>query len=268
MKKLNLAVTLLAVITLSACTSATAPDDVDAKDAVSAQPFQVGSQPKAGTEPTKSSAVREYFDAFASQEAEPMRAAAEDAAEGSMAQDYLVHQANIAEAYDANGYSGEAQTADYDNHVVNVSSPDYTTKYADIKFDGEKVASFTIDGKDVSERLVVGDGEAVESSDGLVSFEVLSAYKSISDDLFVAVKYATDDRSMDFGYQASYRDPSGRQINDSDSVTPSTIVADSYQLGIVIFPGAEIGGTMQLNYGSGDDGEFVFGDVAVPLPEK
>lgn len=268
MKNLKIELAALAVIALSACTPAAAPNDTDAKEAATARPFQADSQPKADSEPAESVAVKEYFDAFASQEVERMRAAAENVPEGSMAQDYLVHQANVVESNDANGYPSDVQTAEYDKDVVNVVSADYTTEYADIKFDGEKIASFTIDGKEMSERLVVGDGEEVESSDKLVSFEVLSAYKSISDDLFVVVKYATDDRPMDFGYQASYRDPSGRQINDSDSINPSTIVADSYQLGIVIFPGAEIGGTMQLNYGSNDDDPFVFEDVEVPLPKK
>lgn len=268
MKKLNLALALLAAIALSACTQAAAPQETDAKNAASAQPFKAGSQPRVGSEPSKSVAVRDYFDAFASQEATAMRAAAKGAAEGSMAQDYLRHQANIAEANDANGYLYEPETVDYDDGVVSVSSSEYTTEYAGIEFDGEKVASFTVDGKDISERLVVGDGKAIVSSDSLASFEVLSAYQSISDDLFVVVKYATEKRQMDFSYQATYRDPSGRQISDSDSTIPRTIVPDSYQLGIVVFPGAEIGGSMQLHYGNGDDGEFIFEDVDVPLPAK
>lgn len=262
MKTLNIALASLAVIALSACTPTTAPDTTEANGAATSQPFQADSAP------AEVVALEEYFDAFAAQETEPMRDVAKNAAEGSMAHDYLVHQANVFDSNEANGYPSTPQTVEYKNGFVEIYEDDYSTKYADIKFDGEKIASFTIDGIDVSERLVVGDGESVESSDMLVNFEVLSAYKSISDDLFVVVKYSTNDRPMDFGYQATYRDPSGRQIDDSDSINPSSIVADSYQLGIVIFPGAEIGGAMQLNYGSGDEGAFVFDDVEVPLPKK
>lgn len=268
MKKLNIALASLAVIALSACTAGTAPDDTDVNGVATSQPFQAGSQPKADSESAESVSVREYFDAFAGQGIEEMRTAAENAAAGSLAQDYLVHQANVVEANTANGYGGEEQSADYKKDVVEVASYDYTTKYADIEFDGGKIASFTIDGKDVSDRLVVGSGDAVETSDGLARFEVLSVYQGISDDLFVVVKYSTQDRPMDFGYQATYRDPSGRQIQDTDSIVPDSIVEDSYQLGTVIFPGAEIGGVMKLNYGSGDEGAFVFEDVEVPLPKK
>lgn len=267
MKKLNIAFASLAVIALSACTPATAPNDTGVDGAATSQPLQVDSRPKADSAPAEVVAVKEYFDAFAGQEVEEMRAAAEHASAGSLAQDYLVHQANIVEANTANGYGGEEQSADYKKDVVEVASYDYTTKYADIEFDGGKIASFTVDGKDVSDRLVAGSGDAVESSDKLASFEVLSAYQSISNYLFVVVKYKTNDRPADFGYTATYRDPSGRQINDSDSVTPSSVAEDSYQLGTVIFPSAMIGGTMKLHYTNDDDGAYVSDDVEVPLPK-
>lgn len=268
MKTLNIALASLAVVALSACSSGTGTVDSDAKDAATAQPFQAGSQPNADSQPAESVSLKEYFDAFAGQQVEEMKAAAENAAAGSLAQDYLTHQANIAEANMANGYGAEEQSVDYKKDLVELAGYDYTTKYADIDFDGGKIASFTVDGRDVSDRLVVGSGEAVETSDKLARFEVLSAYQSASDHLFVVVKYTTNDRPMDFGYQATYRDPSGRQIQDSDSIIPDSIVEHSYQLGTVIFPGAEIGGAMKLNYGSGDEGAFVFEDVEVPLPKK
>lgn len=268
MKKLNVALASLAVIALSACSTAVAPDDTDVNGAATTQPLQADSRPMVDSAPAEAVSVKEYFDAFAGQGVEEMRTAADNAAAGSLAQDYLVHQANIGEASTANGYGVEEQSVDYKKDAVEITSFDYTTKYADIEFDGGKIASFTIDGKDVSDRLVVGSGEVVETSDELASFEVLSAYQSISNYLFVVVKYKTNDRPADFGYTATYRDPSGRQINDSDSVTPSSVVEESYQLGTVTFPSATIGGTMKLHYTNDDDGSYISDDVEVPLPKK
>lgn len=266
MKKFSLVLAAASIVALSACGTDPSPQSGTSGGADKTQ--AAGDSPK-GSEAT---AVREYFDAYAASEPEDMRAAGEKAVTGSVAQKYMTHQANVIEANDAAGYERYVQDATYDDGTVSICyEGEDCAKYADLSFDGDQLSSFTVDGKDISDRITLGDGSTVESKN-VAGFEVLSSYQAVEGSLLAVVRFYAYDRPISFSYTPTYRKPSGQQIDSAESDLPSRVAPESNQDAVVIFPNSENGGDLHLKFATDDDEDEVAGDlivetVEVPLPK-
>lgn len=269
MKKISLSLATAVIIVLSACGSSPAPSSDNSDLADQSQP----GKEKSWSEASVSTAAKEYFDAYAASEPEEMRAASENAVQGSAAQAYMIHQANVIEANDATGYERYVQEAHYNDGSVSVCyEGDECGEFADITFEGNKLSSFTVDGRDVFDRIALGDGSVVKYKNN-AGFEVLSSYQSAEDSLFAVVRFYAYDRPINFSYIPTYRKPGGQQIDSTDSDLPSRVAANSNQFGVLIFPNSEIGGDLHLKLSNADNedevsGGHIFETVEVPLPRS
>lgn len=267
MKKISLTLAVFIVVALSACGSATSSNT--GPGASSTGSSMGGGNSVSDTD--KSSILKDYFDAYASADPDSMRSAAENAANGSVAQKYITHQSNIAEAYDASGYDRYVQDAKYSDESVSICGEDDDCgEFADLSYENSKLSSFTVDGNDISDRISLGDGSIVKSKE-VAGFEVLSSYQAVEGSLMAVVRFHAYDRPINFSYTATYRKPSGQQIEDVDSYLPSRVAADSNQLAIVIFPNSNNGGNLHLKFATDDDeegGELIVETVDVPLAQN
>ena len=201
-----------------------------------------------------------------------MRSAAENAATDSPAQKYMIHQANLVEADDANGHERYVQEAKYKDDAVSVCyEGDDCGEYSDLTFENGKLSSFSVGGKDVTDRVTLGDGSVMKYKDD-AGFEVLSSYQASEDALFAIVRFYAYDRPMEFSYVPTYRKPSGQQIDAADYDLPSRVAANSNQDGVLVFPNSENGGDLHLKLSNADDedevaGDHIFDTVEVPLPK-
>jgi hypothetical protein len=202
-------------------------------------------------------AAAEYFEKFATNDATQVQQAADLAAEGSFAAGYAQHRANIWNTNLDHGY-GAASPSQVDLEsaaavVCQPDAPEECSTFSDFTFRDGKLAGFTVDGVDISGRLVVGDGTIVKSQ-GVAGFELLSAYQSVRDESLTAVfRFHSYDRPIDTSYVAVYRDPTGRQVQDLESVLPSSLLPNSNQLAVLPFPRAGVGGEFVLKFATGDE---------------
>lgn len=267
MKKHSLAVVSVVVLALSACGSLPPAEAGDSSGKSQTQ----SPERDQSAESDSATVAKAYFDAYASSEPEGMRAAAANAAEGSTAQKYMTHQANIVEANDATGYERYVQEAVYNDGSVSVCyEGDECGEFGELTFEGSKLSSFTVDGSDISDRISLGDGSVVKSKD-VAGFEVLSSYQTAEGSLMAVVRFYAYERPLSFSYTATYRKPNGQQIDSHESELPSRVGADSNQDAIVIFSNSENGGDLHLKFATDDDEDEVAGDlivetVEIPLP--
>lgn len=229
-------------------------------------------QSSAGAEPQSSSPsyegnVEEYFDLMLRGEPEQSKRASELAAPSSPAEKYAVHRANVENAVADNGqdYSADESTTEYlDEAVEYCDGPEWCSVFSDFTFVDGKIESFTVDDVAIDDRIVVGGGE-IANYQSVVGFEFLSAYQSATDDsLQAVVRFHAYDRDISTNYIANYRDPSGRQILDQDSLIPSQINSNSNQLAFIGFPAAEVGGDLLLKFATDDDGPLIVETLSVP----
>lgn len=264
-KRFKLILAAASIVVLSACSTASSPGTSTADNVDETQ--------TAGDSfgESESTAAKEYFDAYAASDLEDMRAAGENAAKGSVAQKYMTHQANFIEANDAAGYERYVQDATYEEGKVSICyEGEDCGEFSDLSFEGGRLSSFTVDGKDISDRITIGDGSIVKSKD-VAGFEVLSSYQAVEGSLFAVVRFYAYGRPISFSYTPTYRKPSGQQIDSAESDLPSRVAPDSSQDAVVIFPNSENGGDLHLKFATDDDEDEVAGDlivetVQVPLP--
>lgn len=267
MKNIGLVLAVASLFALSACGATPVSNSHGSGDSEKAQ--SAGS----GTVENEASVVEEYFDAYASSDPEDMRNAGGKAAKGSVAQKYITHQANVVEANDAAGYERYVQEATYNDETVSICyEGEDCGEFTNLSFDAGKLSSFTIDGKDISDRIALGDGSVVKFKD-VAGFEVLSSYQSVEGSLFAIVRFYAYERPISFSYTPTYRKPNGQQIDSGESDLPSRVAPDSNQDAAVIFPSSENGGDLHLKFATDDDEDEVDGDlivetVEVPLPRS
>ena len=266
MKTIKLTFAAAAIFGLTACGSSASAGSDNAAGADDSQAN--GSRSQSAS--VSSSEVQDYFDAYAASDPEDMRAAVKHTAKDSPAQRYIVHQANNVEANDAMGYERYVQETKYKDGSVSICyEGDDCAEYSELAFEAGKLASFSVDGKDISDRVALGDGTVVKYKED-AGFEVLSSYHSASGNLVAVVRFYAYDRPMDFSYTATYRKPSGQQIESVDTDLPSRVAANSNQDAAVIFPTSENGGDLHLKLSNADDedevaGDHIFDTVEVPL---
>ena len=217
------------------------------------------SQSESPKPPATDEAIEPYVDAIASQDATQQRDAAKAAMHGSLAAAYATHQANVAEAALDGGYevSSPGDVTDQGDgfkacYTDDEGSPCYVYDAFKLSPAG-KVASFTIDGKPLAGRLVVGDGAAKTSALGNVT--LLSAYTTQTGALSVATKIRTKGEPIYIHDAAArYRAPDGRQRGQNMLTGPSEIGSDSTALVVFSFQGPiGFGGAMTVELNQKDN---------------
>lgn len=196
--------------------------------------------------------AKRFFDAIASSDPEKMAAVTDVAAPGSIAAAYLQEQSDVANAgIDAGSpyEGGEAQKVDggYEN-CVETGDADSCVTWANLEQVDGKLAKFTINDVDISDRIAIGDGTSVKAS-AAAQVEFLSAYKSIQADVvFVNLKVTSGKDAISLNsYSATYRGIDKRQSTATgDSTSTTELEADSTAYISLVFKASAIGGTVKL----------------------
>ncbi|SMY11128.1 hypothetical protein [Brevibacterium jeotgali] len=215
--------------------------------------------------PAPSSAVDEYFEAFSVDTPSQFEYAASLAAPGSIAEEYASYSALVSSALSDNGYSSSPSNfSPRESDVELCDQDDVCTIFADFEFDDEKLASYTVNGLSIDDRLLPGRGETTKFED-VAGFEILGSYQATSNDALQAViRFEAYERPISASYVITYRDPTGRQVDEEFSLKPSLVASDSNQLGYAIIPNAEVGGEFLLKFATDDDEPLVVETVTVP----
>lgn len=203
--------------------------------------------------------IDDFFKAIAKSDTDSLRSAASElAASDSFAEGYATHLANVTEADLDAGYSTEPseykKSSDgYQSCSEDLEGEEVCTEYTDLETQGGKLASFSVNGTPLEERLTLGDGSSVNAGE-LAKVELLSAYKSGRGDLFVVMKIDSRGEEVSpYVNQATYRAPNGRQSTaSSDSSYIDGLAPDSSATMYAIFPRAEVGGEVTLTVATTD----------------
>ncbi len=197
--------------------------------------------------------AKPYFQSLTSREPTEMARAARGSAPGSLAMAYMTHQMNGTNADLDGGLDTLEETLtekgnEFQSCSDNPESGD-TTCYTYNKFKvaaGGKLASFSINGKPLTGRVVLGGGKVVDSSVAKVTF--LSAYQTANGYLAVTVKLRAKDAPVVFyDPSATYRAPNGQQRALANQSGLSELAADSVGTQAFYFKGPlKFGGTMTL----------------------
>jgi len=228
----------------------------------------------AGSEDRASSEVVElYMEAVAEGSARSMDDALDFAAEGSVAEAYLIHQRGALVADQDAGYG--SQTFDSSLDEIDdgfelcetlLAGDEACYEYTDFELDDDQVSGFKIDGRDLGDRIVVGDGASVPIGD-VGSAKLLSAYQAASGNLFVVIEVSSGPGGLRLSdlYSSTYRSADGRQRSaDVNSSVASDLGPESLANVAVIFPDTGRGGTFNAVF-YGDD--FLTEHVlSVPIP--
>lgn len=203
------------------------------------------SPPSAAAQPP---GVREYVDALAARDdPDRMREGLEYAVSGSIAAQYLQHQANYSQARLEAGdplppYSVVALGDQL--HVCDMSGRSRCAELDNFHAANRKVIDLYVGGENPGPRLTVGDGEVV--TDGVVTGEFLTAYRTVYDDiLLVTVRITTTEAiTLDLP-QASY---DGTLLNPAPiaSYGASEMEADGTAIIALAFQNATAEGTLSL----------------------
>jgi hypothetical protein len=202
-----------------------------------------------------------YVEALASNDLVAMRQAQKAAADGSLAEAYMRHQANGNEAAVDGGYPEEAGEATKGDDTIRACyKPEGDSKttcyeYGDFKVDDDgELASFTIDGKELAGRLSVGDGTPTQTPLGAFVFD--TAYITQSGDLAVSGRIRTKNSPIFIEAMTNYRSPDGRVRAMSSSSGLSELPAQSRSSFTAYFTGPiKFGGEMNLAFVE-DGGEY------------
>lgn len=214
----------------------------------------------------------DYLEALASYsptEAEQMLDLAEP---GTFAHDYATHQVAtiraLADSGLTTGLEG-AVTVSASGDEIEVCDPENECNdYGDFETDPDSdlLTDFTIDGNDLDDRLVLGDGAAVSQAG--IDYTLISAYvAATSGALFVALD-VTNNTDFPFDpsvYSATYVGADGRQISAADGAGPTTLQPGATATVVGIFDGADLGGAVQLE-GFLDDPNFTITNHEIPVP--
>lgn len=183
---------------------------------------------------------------------------------GSVAYAYVSHLANVSEsALDGGNPYSDSQVDEVKDASFKLcddpSDEDTCSTFTDFKVDASgKIVDMRVNGKTISDRLTVGNGQSVSSKGS--KFKFLTAYKSItSNSLFVTVKIESGSKPISPNiYSASYRSPEGKQREATDAFGPTDLDANSNSIVTMVFKGVTAGGKVTLDGCVGKDCTAVF----------
>lgn len=196
--------------------------------------------------------IRRFFEAIAAYDPDKMKSVRTLAAPGSLAAAYLQEQSDASNALidagsgDDDGSNLNKVDGGYEN-CSDPSDPKNCVTWANFESVEGKLAKFTINDTDISDRITVGDGSKQKAGD-LATIEFLSAYKSVqSDQIFVNVRVTSNKQKIDLNaYSATYRGKDKRQSTATDATAPTELDADSTAYISMIFKASKVGGVAKL----------------------
>lgn len=209
-----------------------------------------------GKEPNLDEAIRGYIEGLASRRTSVAREALVYAAPDSVAYAYLLHQINVAEAALDGGQPLGEQTVETINggyELCDAVDATVCNEFTEIEAVDGLVTDLRINETSPGPRLAVGDGSVIDS-DG-VTAEFLTAYRSISGEiLFITIEVETGGQPAELNtYSATYRAPDGEQRQAANAWGPFEIGAKSTATIALLFPEAELGGTVTFDGYVGED---------------
>lgn len=125
--------------------------------------------------------------------------------------------------------------------VRRVLDETFCTTYTNFVGQDGKISNFDVQGRDLSERLIMGTGETVEGSDGS-EVEFVAAYRNAADSHLYFQYIVRSSTTPMYMPGVSYRNPDGRQSEAEDHVGAWDLAADSYSAYVATFPAGELGG--------------------------
>lgn len=248
-RKLGWVLTTVVLLAGAACGADTSPPAE--QSAVSQSPVPTVKQSSGATRPAAAPSASEYFELLSTNDSDNAAKAAELAAPKSLAAAYATHLAAVRGANEDGGNAEEADDLTVDGDVYQSCAADQDsddcTRWSGATFKDGRIASLTVNGKDISGRLTLGSGDKVAAGK-LGNVKFVSAYKSIaSDALFVTGVVDSNKEKITLGtYSASYRDRSGKQVTAYDGGGPGELDADSNTRIVMIFSKAKVGGMVTL----------------------
>jgi len=189
--------------------------------------------------------LRSYVDAIANQSASDLQAAEDLVVEGSPADDYLTYYLHYTNALVDAGMAdyGTSRVREVEDgfELCDSGEEDICTNYTDFEGKDSKISNFQVQGRELSERLVVGSGETIQGPNGS-EIEFIAAYRNAADtDLIFAYTLRSGSTAM-LMPDVSYRNPDGRQTQAETHVGAWDLASDSYSSYIAMFPAGELGG--------------------------
>lgn len=180
-------------------------------------------------------------------------AALEDArslvVEGSVADAYLTYQGHLAQSLiDAGMADLASETVESTERGFEIcleSDPNDCALIADFSGAKGKVQGFTVDGKDLDDRIVVGPGEPAVGDQGSEITPVI-AYKAASNDTLVVGYDLASSETPIMATTSKYRGPDGRESESSNTIGSMDLSAESMASQVASFPGAELGGELTV----------------------
>lgn len=212
--------------------------------------------------------IQSYFRALASWDPAKIEAVLPLTAKGSIAEGYAlfnIHRATAAidggDPYDSEIHlkTFKAVSQGYRSCDTQEAGkkPEGCTVWSDIQTKAGKIASFTVNGTSLKNRIVIGDGKTIDLG-SLGTLEYLSAYQWVTDGGGVQVNFrlkstgqtiATGDMN-----DAKYRTSEGRQIITSGASHPGELAPDSTADVSIAFDRAEMGGEVSFTLTDGGYG--------------
>ena len=197
-------------------------------------------------------AVGAFFDALASRDPVSSASMLDASAPNSLARSYATHQAAVRGVLGASDGGSVERSTDRAVVCAGPAGPEQRltcTEYRDLEFDDQgRLASFTIDGRDLDQRVIT-DGPAA-TVDRLTA-QAVSAYQSPSSDSTLVVVELTNDGSSEFelfAFSATYRPTADAAAVEADGSWGTTAVGPGATTAVVIrFPDAPLGGALVLS---------------------
>lgn len=196
--------------------------------------------------------LQTYFDGIASGTVSGYDEAKAAAVPGSTADRYVTYLRAAAEAVLGGGHTpgnGDASAEVVSGafrFCTDSGSGKVCYRYADITGADGKVADFSVNGRPVANRVVVGDGSSAPASGVDGGASLVAAFENTSgDDLFVAVRVRAGAHDLS-GVRATYAATGGRPVQSSRMTGPDDLHAGAAGSYVFAFPGARLGGTLTL----------------------
>lgn len=211
--------------------------------------------------------LRKLFEALTNQTPVNMKAASRLTAPGSVAEAYVRHQGAVAQAEADGGDSGSTQVfadkGDREFTSCDEAGKECTT-WADVVAEGDKVASFTTNGKPLGPRILIG-GKRKFDVGGLGSARLISAYVSTGGDLWITLDIRNASQgSLAIESRTAYRAKSGRQSSAGTVAGPSSLLPDSRATYALYVTGGRLGGDLHLEMFSEGD-SVATASVDIPI---
>lgn len=169
--------------------------------------------------------------------------------ESSVADAYLTYQGHLAQSLVDAGMADLAsetvESTEDGSEICLESDPNDCALIADFSGSEGKVQDFTVDGKDLDDRIVVGPGESAVGDQGSEVAPVI-AYKAASSDTLVVGYDLASSETPIMAATSKYRGPDGRESESSSNIGSIDLSAESMASQVVSFPGAELGGELTV----------------------